>query len=89
MSEWKPIETAPLDNTKILLFTTCHGVCEAWFAHGYWTDETPLGPAEYEGDAWVCCDDAFQIEVELNVGPNGESFHGTATHWQPLPEPPA
>lgn len=84
MSEWKPIETAPRDGTSILLFTTCHGVVEAWFAEGEWSEETPECPRDYSGAAWVCADDAFSIEVEETE----PMEHGTATHWMPLPEPP-
>ena len=84
--DWQPIETAPKDGTSVLLFTTCHGVCEAWFAKGEWSDDTPISPAEYSGEFWVCCDDAFSLEVEL--GPDGWEHHGTATHWMPLPPPP-
>jgi hypothetical protein len=84
---WKPVETAPKDGHSILLLTRCHGVCEAWFEKGYWTADTPISPREYSGDAWVCCDNAFQIEVEF--GPDGYESHGTATHWMPLPVAPA
>jgi hypothetical protein len=84
---WKPVETAPKDGRSILLLTRCHGVCEAWFDKGYWTADTPISPREYSGDSWVCCDNAFQIEVEF--GPDGYESHGTATHWMPLPVAPA
>jgi hypothetical protein len=84
---WKPVETAPKDGRSILLLTRCHGVCKAWFNDGYWTADTPISPREYSGDAWVCCDSAFQIEVEF--GPDGYESHGTATHWMPLPVAPA
>lgn len=88
MSEWQTIETAPRDGTTVLLYTTCHGACEAWFSKGEWSQETPINPREYSGSAWVCCDDAFQIEVE-EYGPNGRRYYdGTATHWMPLPAPP-
>ena len=85
---WIPISDAPTDGTTIVLFTTCHGICEAWFYQGKWSDDTPISPAEYEGSVWVCCDDAFQIEVEEGVGPNGENYNGTATHWVPKPLDP-
>lgn len=84
--EWQPIETAPKDGTPVLLYVKKQ-ICEAWFSEGYWTADTPIAPAEYYGDAWVCCDDEFQIEVEF--GPDGFESHGPATHWMPLPEPPS
>lgn len=86
-SKWRKIETAPKDGTSILLFTTCHGMVEAWFAPGEWTEHHEHG-REYSGPVWVCADDAFQIEVE-EMGPSpSDLHHGTATHWMPLPEPP-
>lgn len=84
MSAWQPVATAPQDETHILLFTTCHGMVEAWFFAGRWV-EFHEG-REYEGPSWVCADDAFQIEVEEIGG--GEMHHGTATHWMALPAPP-
>lgn len=83
---WQDISTAPKDGSSILILTSCRGVCEARFDEGYWTDDTPIAPREYIGDAWVCCDDAFQIDVEC--GPDGWEDHGTATHWMPLPDSP-
>ena len=82
MSKWRPIETAPRDETPILIYTTCHGVVEAWYHAGSWNQhhESP----EYDGAVWVCADDAFQIEVEETTPP----CDGTATHWMPLPDPP-
>lgn len=87
--EWRPISEAPRDGTHVLLFTTCHGVVEAWFAPGEWSDNMPEGPREYSGSVWVCADDAFQIEVEELPIEQGGFHHGTATHWQPLAAPPA
>lgn len=57
----KKMKDAPTDGTPILLHTTCHGWCEAWFS--------PSEPAAWDdwyadeaiGAAWVCCDDAFQM----------------------------
>lgn len=87
MSAWQPISTAPLDGTHVLLFTTTHGMVEAWFAPGEWHDY--LEGREYDGPAWVCGDDAFQIEIEELPEEYGGLHHGAATHWMPLPEPPA
>ena len=83
MTDWQPIETAPRNGTSVLLFTKCHGVAEAWFHQGEWQNHHEYG-AEYTGSSWVCCDDAFSIEVEET----DPMHHGTATHWTSLPEPP-
>jgi hypothetical protein len=72
--------------THILLFTTCHGIVEAWFSPGQWHDYHE--GREYDGPVWVCADDAFQIEIEEIPPEYGGFHHGTATHWMPLPEPP-
>lgn len=80
-----PMKDAPTDGKSVLLLTGCHGWVEAWFSPGSWSDDTPIAPAEYEGAAWVCADDAFQIEVEEGVLPDGGDHHGTALGWLPIP----
>tara|TARA_R110000772_G_scaffold45492_1_gene104219 strand:- start:6361 stop:6645 length:285 start_codon:yes stop_codon:yes gene_type:complete len=85
---WSTMDSAPMSNeTTVELFTTSHGICEAWFANGEWSDDTPNGPSEYSGDMWVCCDNAFQIEVEINGLGYGAHFHGAATHWREYSPP--
>lgn len=85
---WRPIDTAPVDGSDILLFTTCHGQVEARFAPGRWSHT--LEGDEYDGPVWVCADDAFQIEIEEIPPKHGGWHHGTATHWKPLgPKPDA
>lgn len=84
--EWKPIETAPRDGTTVLLRTHSGDICSAWFAPGEWSNDTPISPAEYSGDCWVCCDDRFQIEA-IDMGEHGFD-DGEAGHWMPLPKPP-
>ena len=80
---WQDIASAPRDGTSVLIFTTCHGIVEAWFSPGKW--ETHHEGDEYVGPVWVCADDEFQIEVE--EFPEG-LHHGTVKGWMPLPAPP-
>jgi len=71
---WLPIETAPKDSSRILIYTprSSRKVQEAWWAiqyegalSGYWS--TPHGP---QGRGYTILPEA-------------------ATHWQPLPPPPS
>jgi hypothetical protein len=70
---WKPIESAPKDGTKILLFTDwagdvhCPPFAEAQI--GYWEDDVDA-PLRKEASGWR------------------KEFIGEPTHWMPLPEPP-
>ena len=81
---WNSMDNAPMSGeVEVELFTKSRGVCQAWFASGEWSDDTPNGPPEYSGDMWVCCDDAFQIVVEINGLGDGLHCHGAATHWRP------
>ena len=74
MSEWKPIETAPKDGSKILLADYSglknYGVKDGmWIASGFW--EPP--ESNLERGHWT-------DKVEWLYSP---------THWMPLPQPPA
>lgn len=68
MTEWQPIETAPKDGTRVLLWNGQ----EMFVAH--WWNPSRSCPA------WFF----FFGSTSENDGtvPN-------ATHWMPLPEPPA
>ena len=87
---WQPMSTAPRDNeTPVLLFTTDHGIVQAWFSPGQWYEHQE--GRDYEGAVWVCGDDAFQIEVEEYVEAEGAEypFHdGTAKAWAEMPNLP-
>jgi hypothetical protein len=81
---WQPIETAPLTGEDVLIFA--HGMAiQARYCPGEWGEDTPLGPAEYDGAVWCAFDDALQFEIEET--PEG-NFHFPVTHWMPLPPPP-
>lgn len=90
---WQPMKDAPRKDEKhVLLFTTDHGIVEAWFAPGKWTEHPEYG-REWSGPAWICADDAFQIEVEAHGYLSGHGylfFDGTAKAWAEisnLPDP--
>lgn len=84
---WQPIESAPKDGSDILI--RAHGMAiEARYAAGEWSEDTPIGPAEYDGAVWVAFDDALQFEIEEGAGEGGGDFHGPVTHWMPLPDAP-
>lgn len=85
--QWQPIETAPRDGTSILLFHKHFGIVQGWYApleisHDHEGNDTS------EGDFWVICDDAIEVEVEHN---DNQYLDGPVTHWMPLlasPTPP-
>lgn len=75
LSEWQPIETAPKDGTKLLLFVVqepddyCRavGLPEGWSA---------IEVGEY---SWHCSGHEHGWE---------HPTAGSPTHWMPLPQPP-
>ncbi len=79
--EWQPIETAPRDGTRIIVFygSEMHAmlVREAWW-------KTPYEGAPLERGSW-CYHWAGNSDGCLL----DKSVHGIgATHWMPLPAPP-
>lgn len=71
--QWQPMETAPRDQSEILLLTTA-GIVSAWYEKP--SKVETMDGTEYEGDQWICYDDAFQIE---NDG-------GGILGWMPIPD---
>lgn len=81
MTEWRPIATAPLDGTSILVHNNyapglpggvmeqCHAGNTAVAA--WWGDSGESGE-------WICY-------MSL---PRDPELHFEPTHWMPLPEPP-
>lgn len=73
--KWQPIETAPKDGTKILVFTI-HGDVE--LSDWYFYDSERYEPVEGT-------DGLFRRVTEKR----GLWNSNTPTHWAPLPAPPA
>ncbi len=72
MSEWQPIETAPKDGRRIMLFYPPNGI-----VFGRWNeDEWSQRPTPY-----------WSNDTERISGTRYAKRH-PPTHWQPLPEPP-
>lgn len=70
---WKPMSTAPLDGTEILLKTHV-GIVSAWFC-----DDPPTNDSNDNGaHDWVCYDDMFTLEHD----------DSTIVGWMSLPNTP-
>ena len=70
--EWQPIETAPKDGTRILLYSP--DAMEPKCFIGYW-----LNDVDYpDGGAWF---DYWREDTGLPIDAD-------STHWMPLPEAP-
>jgi len=72
MCEWSPIESAPKDGRKVVLWIVM-------------PDDDPYVVSVCEGRGWSEADigwwDDTRQRWDATIG-------GTPTHWQPLPEPP-
>lgn len=79
---WNPMRDAPRDGRQIIALHRVHGVIEARYHPGGWSEDTPISPAEYDGPMWVLGDDIAQDEVE-EYGPEApEPFHdGRLLGW--------
>ena len=78
MTGWMPIETAPKDGTRILLWDANKqiAISGCWHSDGGRDDPGGYEPAW----AWWTADD------DVLMWDGGPDDH--PTHWQPLPEPP-
>jgi len=79
MSPWQPIETAPRDSRHLLVYyprpeSDRQTVMEAWWAIPY-----EAAPAE---KGWWQTMGGVLLSADLHDGLG-------ATHWMPLPDPPA
>jgi hypothetical protein len=89
-AEWKLMRDAPRDGRQIIVLHAVHGVIEARFSAGSWSEDTPVSPREYDGAVWVLGDDVAQAEVE-EMGANApEPFYDeNIVGWLPRTVLPA
>lgn len=52
-----------------------------------WRDIIKYKPPESEFVLLFCADGFFSDATTMEIG-TYDQWHGTATHWMPLPEPP-
>lgn len=85
MSDWKPIETAPMDGSAIWLLVDGHPYL------GYGDPKNWL----HEKDRWFAKATFKRRDPEVRRRDNlSDEIYGcygidvAATHWMPLPEPP-
>lgn len=80
MTDWKPIETAPMDGSYVIVCRFRNGDELCWVKHSRWlTAEDVL---EYEGYGM-----AEDYEAGWSDG-NDDGEPCYPTHWMPLPQPP-
>ena len=74
MTKWQPIETAPKDGTRILVY-------------GIWEGEL-IGKAK-EADVWLCSGfDEYRKCFPVDGIDGYEAWVNDPTHWAPAPEKP-
>lgn len=74
-SQWQPIETAPKDGSKILIFCDGKVLMTSWYVH--YSGGQPSRTREPEWE-----------QSEMYGGFGGYMGPLRPTHWMPLPEPP-
>ena len=84
---WQPIETAPKDGTRVLLYR------HVLFVDGRWIDSQQIGywddPDIEDPDEALFSDKAFWCLDDLRTGlPILLSESDAPTHWMPLPDRP-
>lgn len=74
--QWRPIETAPRDGTRILLYRPTAGEWGQFVFGKYENDEYAKKPKPH-----------FRTDLERLWGVRSDR-ESQPTHWMPLPEPP-
>lgn len=73
MSEWQPIETAPKDGTKIMVYCPWFGVC---------------GPAQWDDDRYAKKPRPYWTHWGSGIWGVSRVREDQPTHWMPLLQPP-
>jgi hypothetical protein len=83
VSEWQPIETAPKDGSRIILFWPSF---DGWTDFGWWKDNPRLKHCS-EIDGIQVSADYFSNSTEMDDYEMAKDGNGP-THWMPMPNPP-
>lgn len=86
MSEWRPIETAPLDGTAVLLY--CPGLRSWNRVEGMPDVVVGLWYLGGIGQPFWCSDVGDVDQGYESTGAYFEHEHLAPTHWMPLPDLP-
>lgn len=80
LREWQPIETAPKDGVRVLVFvrTQFRQNAPGYFITDAYCDD---------GDKWMTKSGGDSVE-SCGYKSNEGDYICTATHWMPLPNPP-
>lgn len=78
MSEWQPIETAPMDGTPIIVFSTYRMSKPPVVV--VWKENPTSGDVQF---------DPYWADAATNEGTALYFNDVYFTHWMPLPPPPA
>lgn len=80
--EWQPIETAPQDGTRVILW-------RGFTSLGVWKE---MVVGEWHSGAWVWPSEGDNPSTHGEWTEDDLDFgyvdHKSFTHWMPLPEPP-